>query len=97
MLPHYTWKNSDLYLEIGLQTRAKKNAILEASNAKLKIAITSPPIDNKANDHLIKFLAHYFKVPQRKVKILRGVHNKNKLLRIENPKSNFEQFKGKQI
>lgn len=52
----------------------------------VKIRITAPPIDGKANTHLIKFLAKTFGVSKSSVVIASGESGRNKVVRISNPR-----------
>lgn len=88
----YHWQNNCLYLGIYLQPRAKGDKIVGWHAGKLKIALTSPPVDNKANEHLCKFLAKYFGIPQSQITIIRGISSRNKMLCIKNPRNNTENF-----
>ncbi|MCK4587889.1 MAG: YggU family protein [Gammaproteobacteria bacterium] len=54
-------------------------------NKTLKIRITAPPVDGKANSHLIKYLAKTFGVAKTRVKLVSGDNNRNKRLRIHSP------------
>lgn len=54
--------------------------------ARLKIRITAPPVDGKANAHLIAFLAAQFGVAKQAVSIVSGDSGRQKTVRIENPK-----------
>lgn len=51
----------------------------------LKIRITTPPIEGRANQHLIKLLASYFKVPREQVIISQGENSRKKWLIIDHP------------
>lgn len=48
----------------------------------LEITVTSPPIDNKANDHLVRLLADTLRIPKSSIQIIRGGHSKNKAVAI---------------
>ena len=84
----YHWNKNDLLLELQIQTKASKNSIVGEYNNRLKISLTTAPEAGKANAHLIKFLAKYFGVQQKQVKIIKGDKNKYKLVAITNPKNN---------
>lgn len=73
---------SELILELHLKPRAKQDRFAGKFGERIKIEITAPPIDDKANKHLIKFLAQYFKVPQSNIKILKGLHSRDKTVSI---------------
>ena len=81
-MSYYQWKNNELYLEIHVQTRATIDRIVGEHADRLKINITAAPVDDKANEHIIKLLAKQFAVPKKHVKILRGEHSRDKLICI---------------
>jgi uncharacterized protein (TIGR00251 family) len=81
-----TWQDNDLLLAIQLQPRAAKNEFINNQADQIKIRITAPPVDNEANEQLIKFIAKEFGVPQAKVTIEKGLHSRKKLLRINTPR-----------
>lgn len=85
----YYWQNDDLFLEVHLQPKACKDEIRGLHGERLKIALTAPPVDNKANQSLIKFLAKRFGVTQKQVTIIRGEHSRDKTIRITKPAKEF--------
>ena len=50
-----------------------------------KIRISAPPVDGKANDQLIRFLAIQFSVSRNRVVIESGISGQNKRIRIIKP------------
>ena len=60
---HYQWRGNDLLLHCQLQPRSSKNEIVgiveETHINRLKICITAPPVDGKANKHLIAIVAKW--------------------------------------
>lgn len=69
-----------------VQPRASKDEIVGPHADSLKIRITTPPLDGKANKHLQKFLAKTFAVPASKVTLLTGKTSRNKRFAIKQPK-----------
>jgi len=53
---------------------------------RLKIRLTAPPVEGKANEHLIAWLARLFGVPKSQVILERGAGSKHKQLRICSPR-----------
>lgn len=49
----------------------------------IKIKITAPPVENKANKVLVEFLAKKLGIAKSKIKIVRGETSKLKTLSIE--------------
>jgi len=69
-----------LNLIVKVTPNSKKNLIKEYKNNILYIKISKPPIENKANEELIKFLEDILNI--KGIKIISGLKNKNKLLFI---------------
>ena len=83
----YHWQADDLILFIRLQPKASKDEFVAPyGDDSYKIRITAPPIDGKANKHLIQFLAKQFKVPKKSVIIEQGLTGRQKRVRIICPK-----------
>lgn len=71
-------------IKIRVLPRSSKNEVIgEMADGTLKIKLTAPPVDGKANDALIKLLADYFDKPKHKIKIAAGATSKNKTIEIE--------------
>lgn len=81
----YYFRDNALWLHIQLQPRARCNEIIGPHGDYLKIRITTPPLDGRANKHLIRFLAECFKVSQQQVIIEKGEQSRIKLVRIDSP------------
>jgi uncharacterized protein len=67
---------------IKVQPRARKNAIVGALGDALRISLTAPPVDGKANQACIDFFAKLLKVPRSSVTIAAGQTSRNKVIRI---------------
>lgn len=86
----YRWQDGTLTLFCQLQPKASRDefAGLLATDKygnRLKIRITAPPVDGKANAHLIAFLAAQFGVAKQAVSISSGDSGRQKTVRIQNP------------
>ena len=64
---------------------ASRDRVGDLRGDRLKISITAPPVDGKANAHLLKFLARQFKVSRSCVTLTAGETSRNKTIRIERP------------
>ena len=89
---HYAWQGEDLILHCHLQPKAASDEIVGVHGQRLKIRITSPPVDGKANEHLIKWFSKVFKVARGDIDILQGELGRKKTLRIRSPKTLPEQI-----
>ena len=84
--PCYQWQDDDLILSIRLQPRASRDEIVGVHGDQLKIRITAPPVDGKANQHLLRYLAKYCQVPRASVELISGQTGRTKRVRIHQPK-----------
>ncbi|MFH1727789.1 MAG: DUF167 domain-containing protein [Pseudomonadota bacterium] len=76
-------KNGYLLLYVKLIPNASKTEISEITDELIKIKVTEAPIDNKANQALIKFLAKKLGLSKGLLKIIKGEKSKEKTIRIE--------------
>jgi len=60
--------------------RSSKNEISGPYGQAVKIRLTAPPVEGKANEALIEFLAKRLDVPKRKLEILSGASSRNKMV-----------------
>jgi hypothetical protein len=70
-------------LAVRVQPGAKKTAIVgvygEGDSAQLKIAVQAPPVEGRANEALIAFLAETFNIPKRSVELVSGELSRSKV------------------
>jgi len=71
-----------LTFSVRVHPRAKKTAIIGEVGDSLKVALTAPPVDGKANDACIEFFAKLLKVPKTSVTIAAGLTSRNKTVRV---------------
>ncbi|UXI01702.1 DUF167 family protein YggU [Photobacterium sp. TY1-4] len=76
----------DLILRLYIQPKASRDQLVGLHGDELKVAITAPPVDGKANAHLTKYLAKQFKVAKGQVAIEKGELGRHKQVRIESPR-----------
>lgn len=79
------WQDDDLYLAVYVQPKASQDKMVGLYQDHIKIQITAPPLDNKANEHLQKWLAKQFKVPLSRVLLEKGQTSRYKMFRIKQP------------
>lgn len=73
---------SGITFAVRVQPRAKRNAVVGEVGEALKISLTEPPIDGRANDACIEFLAELLGVPRPSVSIISGHGSRNKVVRV---------------
>ncbi|AYN28933.1 YggU family protein [Buttiauxella sp. 3AFRM03] len=74
-----------LVLRLYIQPKASRDSIVGLHGDELKVAITAPPIDGKANAHLVKYLAKQLKVAKSQVLLEKGDLGRHKQIKIIDP------------
>jgi uncharacterized protein (TIGR00251 family) len=67
---------------VKVHPRAKKNAITGELGNALKVSLTTPPVEGRANEACIEFFAKLLKVPRSSVTIASGQTSRNKVIRV---------------
>ena len=67
---------------VRVHPRAKKNAITGKFGEALKLSLTTPPVEGRANEACIEFFAKLLKVPRSSVTIASGQSSRNKVIRV---------------
>ena len=67
---------------IKVHPRARKNAITGELGGALKLSLTAPPVEGRANEACIEFLANLLKVPRSSVTIASGQNSRRKVIRV---------------
>lgn len=80
-----TEENGNLVLTLHIQPGAKRTEVAGVHGDALKIRLAAPPVDGKANEELIAFLAQEFGVPKRRVELVSGASSRNKRVSVHAP------------
>jgi uncharacterized protein (TIGR00251 family) len=67
---------------VKVHPRAKQDAITGELGDALKLSLTTPPIEGRANQACIEFFAKLLKVPRSSVTIASGHASRNKVIRV---------------
>ena len=73
---------SGAMFQVKVHPRAKKNAITGEVGDALKLALTAPPLEGRANQACIQFLAEVLNVPRSSVTIAAGETSRTKVIRV---------------
>ena len=71
-----------LLVDVQVVPRASRTAVGPAVGDRLRVAVTSPPVDGAANDAVIDALADAFGVRRSAIEIVRGEKGRRKTVRI---------------
>ncbi len=73
-----------MILKIKVMARSSSNKVLgEMPDGTLKVKLTAPPVDGKANEALIELLAETYAVPPSWVRIVKGHTSSIKMVEID--------------
>ena len=76
-------RNADVItLALHLQPGAKRSGISGLHGNALKIRLAAAPIEGRANEALLKFIAELFGVPLRQVELKQGGQSRHKVVAI---------------
>jgi uncharacterized protein len=75
-------KGGQVLIKIRLAPRASKNRVAGIHNGCLKIAVTAPPVDGRANKHLIEFLAKILGCAKSKLELVSGQTSREKVVSV---------------
>jgi uncharacterized protein (TIGR00251 family) len=81
-MPLISERDNAAAFAVKVQPRARKNEIKGEIEGALKVALTAPPIEGRANEACIEFFAKLLKVPRSSITIASGASSRNKVLRI---------------
>jgi len=79
------WDGDDLLLDLWVQPRAARDELIGRQGDAWKVRITAPPVEGKANSHLLRWLADLFDVPRARVILASGSMGRRKQVRVKNP------------
>jgi uncharacterized protein (TIGR00251 family) len=70
-------------LTVKVHPRARRSALSGRLGDAWKLALAAPPVDGKANDECVRFLAEFAGVPRARVRIVMGLTSRLKVVEIE--------------
>jgi uncharacterized protein len=77
-----TAKDGKVSFAVRVQPRASRDEIVGEHQDALKIRLTAPPVDDRANEALRKLLASRLNVPLAAVRIAAGERSRTKRIEI---------------
>ena len=79
------YRNTDngTLLTLHVQPGAKTTSVAGLHGDALKIRLAAPPIEGRANEALLRFIADFFKVPLRNVELKQGEQSRHKRVEVK--------------
>jgi uncharacterized protein (TIGR00251 family) len=85
--PNWYRRNGEtITLTLHVQPGAKRSEIAGLHGEALKIKLAAPPIEGRANDALLKYIAGLFAVPLRNVELKQGGQSRHKVVAVTGSK-----------
>jgi len=78
----FTRTRDGIRIEVKVEPRSSKKGLAGVLGNKLKVKLTSPPVDGAANEQLIEVLAEAFGIKKSAITIIRGQSSKNKVVEL---------------
>jgi hypothetical protein len=70
-------------LAVKVHPRASRNQLGELQGGEIKISVTAPPVEDAANDALLRFLGEVLRCPRGNVQLLRGRASRHKTVLVQ--------------
>lgn len=69
-------------LAVRVAPRSSKDEVSGIAEGVVRIRLTAPPVEGKANEALLKFLSKALGIPKGSFELAAGDHGRNKLVRV---------------
>ena len=70
-------------LRVHLQPKASREGIIGEAGGVLKVRVTAPPVDGRANEACLRLLAKTLGLPVSRLRIISGQHARLKTIKLE--------------
>jgi len=82
MKPWHHREGDAITLTLHIQPGAKRSEVAGLHGEALKIRLAAPPIEGRANEALLRFIAERFNVPLRNVELKQGEQSRHKRVEV---------------
>lgn len=79
-----------MLVKVKVTTNCKKEEVIQKAKDSFDIKVRAKPIEGKANEAVTTVLASFLKLPENKIRLVRGSKTRNKIFQIyenSNPES----------
>jgi uncharacterized protein len=78
----FTESRDGITFNVKVIPRAKRDEIVGVEGDAVKIRLNAPPVEGRANEALVKFLADVLKISRTQVELVRGETSRHKVVRV---------------
>ncbi len=94
--PGWARRDGDVWLlELHVQPGARVTAVAGEHGGRLKLKIAAPPVDNKANEQLLGWLAARLGVPRSALRLARGATSRQKTVAVHGIEAPWRDIENK--
>ncbi|HEY7874372.1 MAG TPA: DUF167 domain-containing protein [Actinomycetota bacterium] len=80
--PYVRTVGDDVVIDAFVQPRSAKNAAVGVHGRAIKLKVTAPPVDGKANEAVERLIARWVGVPRSAVQVVGGRSSRYKQIRV---------------
>jgi hypothetical protein len=73
-----------MFIKVKAFPQSREQKIIEKEEKFFEIYVREKPIQNQANQAVLKVLAEYFNIPKDNIKLVKGFQERNKIFLIKN-------------
>lgn len=81
--PSIEQSDGAVLLRVRVQPKASRNEVRFESDGQIRVSLTAPPHDGKANKALRSFMAKTLGVPQSAIRLVHGAKSREKTLEVK--------------
>ena len=81
----YRWEGKTLLLQVRVQARASRPGLGAVRDERLRLRVSSPPVDGRANAEIVALVAGAFGVAKSRVRIRRGIASREQEVEVRAP------------
>ena len=74
---------SFLDVPLHVQPRARRTEMAGIHNGALKLKVQAPPVDDAANEAIVRFFSKLLDIPRSRLSLVSGLKSRDKILRVE--------------
>ncbi len=77
----FLYKDDCVIVDIKVVPNSSKNEIIK-DGERIRVKITAPPVDNKANKFIIEYFSKQLRIPKSNIKIIKGELSREKTVKF---------------
>jgi len=75
-------QSGSILLKVKVEPRSSRPGVIGLYGDSLKVKLTSPPVEGKANNEIISVLSKVLGIKKKQIEIISGRSSKNKIIRL---------------